>query len=250
MLLLVRFAFLEATASMFRPMPRPFTLLWVAMLFWQLGVAQAAESQCFGTVSNGRIEDSVKLPVSGPNFAAYSTLGATAGRTHIHSKVSEVIVSAYAALAVADPSVTYVYGETGWPSGGRMRPHRTHQNGLSIDFFVPVRNKAGKSVPLPTGLTNRLGYEIEFDANAKYEDYQIDFVALSEHLYQLHVAAKAKHVGIALVIFDNAFLPKLFSTPRGPYLQQNLPFMKGKPWVRHDEHYHVDFSVPCKPIPL
>ena len=24
-------------------------------------------------------------------------------------------------------------------------------------------------------------------------------------------------------------------------------FMKGKPWVRHDEHYHVDFAAPCKP---
>lgn len=46
---------------------------------------------------------------------------------------------------------------------------------------------------------------------------------------------------------DTPFLPKLFATHRGAYLQQNLAFMKGKPWVRHDEHYHVDFSVPCKP---
>ena len=30
-------------------------------------------------------------------------------------------------------------------------------------------------------------------------------------------------------------------------LKQKLPFMKGKPWVRHDEHYHGDFAVPCKP---
>lgn len=28
-------------------------------------------------------------------------------------------------------------------------------------------------------------------------------------------------------------------------LKQKLPFMKGKPWVCHDEHYHVDFAVPC-----
>jgi penicillin-insensitive murein endopeptidase len=32
-------------------------------------------------------------------------------------------------------------------------------------------------------------------------------------------------------------------------LKQNLRFMKNKPWVRHDEHYHVDFAVPCKPLP-
>jgi len=24
--------------------------------------------------------------------------------------------------------------------------------------------------------------------------------------------------------------------------------MKAKPWVRHDEHYHVDFAVPCKTL--
>jgi hypothetical protein len=140
-----------------------------------------------------------------------------------------------------------VYGETGWPSGGRFRPHRSHQNGLSVDFFVPVRDATGRSVPLPTDVTTRFGYDIEFDASAKYGQYSIDFQAIAEHLYQLDVAAKAHGVGMSLVIFDLQYLPRLFATPRGAYLQRNLPFMKGKPWVRHDEHYHVDFAVPCKP---
>ncbi len=210
-------------------------------------VAAAGESQCFGTVSKGRLDNGVQLPLSGPNFSSYSTLAATAGRTHVHSKVAQVIVAAYAALAVAEPAKTYVYGETGWPSGGRFRPHRTHQNGLSVDFFVPVLNAAGQSVPLPTELTRRLGYDIEFDANAKFGDYRIDFVALGEHLYQLQLAAKARGVGVSLVILEPPFLARLWATPRGPYLRANLPFMKGQAWVRHDEHYHVDFAVPCKP---
>jgi penicillin-insensitive murein endopeptidase len=209
--------------------------------------ALAAESQCFGTVSNGRIEGSVKLPAEGANFSAYSALAATVGRTYVHSKVAEVITAAYGAVSAASPSTVYVYGETGWSSGGRFRPHRTHQNGLSVDFFVPVRNATGASVPLPTSPLTRFGYDIEFDSSAKHGEYAIDFVAVSEHLYQLHQAAKARGVGIALVIFDVQYLPRLFATPRGAYLQQNLPFMKGKPWVRHDEHYHVDFSVPCRP---
>lgn len=207
--------------------------------------ATTAESKCYGTVSRGHIEGSVKLPASGPNFAAYSALGVAAGRTYVHSKVAQIIVAAYAAIERVDPTLRYVYGETGWPSGGRLRPHRTHQNGLSVDFFVPVRNAQGQSVALPTGITNRLGYDLEFDQNARYDQYQIDFPAMAEHLYQLHLAAKAQGVGIALVIFDTAYLPRLFATPRGAYLQQNLPFMKGRPWVRHDEHYHVDFAVAC-----
>lgn len=208
--------------------------------------SRAADSQCFGTVSKGRIENSVSLPASGLNFAAYSQLAGMLGRTHVHATVAGIVKAAYLALQVETPGVTYVYGETGWPSGGRFRPHRTHQNGLSVDFFVPVRNAAGASVPLPTPVSQRWGYDIEFNAKAQYEDYRIDFAAIAEHLYQLHVAARSRGVGIALVIFDSAYLPRLFDTPRGAYLQKNLNFMKGKPWVRHDEHYHVDFAVPCQ----
>jgi len=207
----------------------------------------AAESQCYGTVSNGRLEGGVKLPSQGPNFTSYSVLGATAGRTYVHSTVAKIVISSYAALAKETPSNRYVYGETGWSSGGRIRPHRTHQNGLSVDFFVPVRDAAGKSVPLPTSVSNKLGYDIEFDSNARYENYTIDFEATAEHLYQLQLAAKANGAGITLVIFDTEFLPKLFSTKHGAYLQKELPFMKGKPWVRHDEHYHIDFRIACKP---
>ncbi|EHR70761.1 murein endopeptidase [Burkholderiales bacterium JOSHI_001] len=209
-------------------------------------IAAAAESQCYGSVSNGRIEGSVKLPLHGANFSAYSTLAATAGRTHVHSKVAAIVEASYKALAAAHPGTRYVYGETGWPSGGRFRPHRTHQNGLSIDFFVPVKDARGQSVPLPTNLSDKLGYDVEFNQQAKYGEYTIDFDALSEHLYQLDIAAKAAGSGLALVIFDVQYLPRLFATQRGSYLKENLPFMKGKPWVRHDEHYHVDFLVPCK----
>lgn len=225
----------------------PNTLI-VAILVATSAQSFAADSQCFGTVSKGRIENSVKLPTSGPNFSAYSSLAATAGRTHVHAKVADIITASYAALQTASPSTTYVYGETGWASGGRFRPHCTHQNGLSVDFFVPVRNAEGKSVPLPTDISKRFGYDLEFNVDARHGEYAIDFPAIAEHLYQLHVAAKARGAGIALVIFDAPFLPKLFATPRGAYLKEHLNFMKGKPWVRHDEHYHVDFAVPCKPI--
>ena len=219
-----------------------------AALFFlvSVSVAIAADSQCYGTVSNGRIEGSVKLPASGTNFVSYSRLANSLGRTYVHNKVADVVVAAYGSLAKNHPTVTYVYGETGLAAGDRFRPHRTHQNGLSVDFFVPVRDASGNSVPLPTSVTKRFGYDVEFDATAKYGEYTIDFPAIAEHLYQLDVAAKARGIGIALVIFDTDYLPRLLATPRGNYLQKNLPFMKGRPWVRHDEHDHVDFAVPCK----
>lgn len=220
----------------------------VLALSLTLAPAWGAESICFGSISNGRLENGVQLPLNGINFSPYSTLAAGLRRTYVHSKVRHIVVAAFKALEQTLPGTVFIYGETGWPSGGRFRPHRTHQNGLSVDFFVPVRDKTGRSVPLPTNASDRFGYDIEFDAAGRHGDYQIDFEALAEHLYQLQIAARAQGAGIALVILDPPYLPKLFATRRGAFLQQHVPFMKSSAWVRHDEHYHVDFSVPCKPL--
>jgi penicillin-insensitive murein endopeptidase len=161
--------------------------------------------------------------------------------------VREIVVEAYRALETAAPGKRFVYGETGWKQGGRIRPHRTHQNGLSVDFMVPVLDQNRQSVPLPTSLLNRFGYDIEFDVAGRFEDLNIDFDAIAEHLYQLDRAARSKGKGLELVIFDPPYLPRLFETSRGSYLKQNLKFMQTKAWVRHDEHYHVDFAIKCKP---
>lgn len=208
----------------------------------------ADESVCFGTVSNGWLENGVKLPAEGNNFTVYSSLGSMLGRTYIHSKVAEIVLATYRTLERSTSDKVFVYGETGWSSGGRIRPHRTHKNGLSVDFMVPIVDASGNSVPLPTSILNKCGYNIDFDTKGQYENYFIDFETMAEHLYQLDFEAKAKNAGIALVIFEPLYLPKLFATKRGNYLKANINFMQGKAWIRHDEHYHVDFSVACKPL--
>ncbi len=220
----------------------------IAVSMFALSQSYAAESTCYGSVGNGRLEGGVKLPVSGNNFSAYSVAGATLGRTYVHSKVSDIVIAAYQSLENTHPKNQYVYGETGWAEGGRLKPHRTHQNGLSVDFFVPVKNAQGQSVPIPTSAPTRFGYDLEFDVNARLDEYQIDFEALGQHLYELHRAALSRKANIALVILDVRYHSKLFATTRGTYLKRNLKFMKKDAWVRHDEHYHIDFAVACKPI--
>lgn len=206
-----------------------------------------SDSVCFGTSSDGRLEGGVQIPEAGSNFAPYSSAGVLLGRTYIHSKVASTITSAYKALAESTPEKTYVYGESGWEKGGRIRPHRTHQNGTAIDFMVPVVDEDGKSVALPTLVSNKFGYAIEFNNQAKFENLTIDFEALANHLYELDRAAKANGIGISRVIFDKNFIPKLYSTRHGEFVRKFIPFMKGEPWIRHDEHYHVDFAVRCNP---
>ncbi|MRX10003.1 replication initiation protein [Pseudoduganella sp. FT25W] len=205
-------------------------------------------STCYGTVAHGRLEEGVQLPKDGVNFAAYSSLGVQLGRTYVHSAVREVVVDAYRALEQSMPKTTFVYGETGFAEGGQMRPHKTHQAGLSVDLMVPVLNAAGASVPLPGNAANKFGYGIEFDNAGKFKDLRIDYEAMAEHLYQLSRAAESHKLGITRVIFDPLLTPQLFSTNRGAYLNQHLHFMKERSWIRHDEHYHVDFATPCRPL--
>lgn len=32
------------------------------------------------------------------------------------------------------------------------------------------------------------------------------------------------------------------------FIKENISFLHGQLWMRHDEHYHVDLSVLCKPF--
>ncbi len=208
--------------------------------------ALANESICYGTTSNGRLEGGVKLPSRGKNFVSYSNTAEILGRTYVHSKVKEIIQDSYKRLETETPAKVYKYAETGFQQGGQFKPHKTHRNGLSVDFMVPVVNEKGKSVHLPTHFFNKLGYSIEFDAVGKYEEFKIDYEALAAHIVSLHSVAKDNGVGLWRVIFDPKLQPYLMQTKHGEYLKKHIQFSKKRSWVRHDEHYHVDFDVPCK----
>src|SRR5689334_3176907 len=105
-------------------------------------IAPKAEqpSVCYGDSVTGRLERGVRLSYSGENYRAYSMLGFAAGRTYVHSTVRDIMRDAYAELAKSRPDLRFLYGESGWATGGRFQPHRGHSNGTAVDFFVPVRS--------------------------------------------------------------------------------------------------------------
>ena len=220
--------------------------LAAALLAALPALAEPEPSVCHGTTSKGSLENGWRLPRSGPNFSAYSSLAITLGRTYVHSTVHAIVVDAYAALEASAPGTVFVYGETGFAEGGQFKPHKTHRNGLSVDFMVPVRNRDGESVPLPTHAFNRWGYDLDFDANGVRDDLTIDWEAISEHVHQLDVAARRHGVEIWRVIFAPDLQPFLHETRRWPALRKNVRFSEKQSWVRHDDHYHVDFRVPCR----
>lgn len=131
-------------------MGRGFLAIWAALAYFLFPHTVWGDSVCYGTTSKGSLERGVKLPSSGPNFESYSSLGEMLGRTYVHSAVKEIIVDAYKRLETMAPGKVYKFGEIGFASGGPFKPHKSHQNGLSVDFMTPVINGNGKSVTLPT----------------------------------------------------------------------------------------------------
>ncbi len=207
----------------------------------------SAPSESRGTPERGAIVNSRRLPTKGPNFVAYSYVGALLGRNSVHSAVRATILDAYRALSASAPDVQWVYGETGWPSGGPFPPHRSHQNGLSVDFFVPVRNDVGRSERVAAWPWTEFGYALNFDTSGKgtgaARGQHIDFPALAAHLSALAAAAPRHGLAIDLVIFAPELQRQLFALPEGAALRSRLRFMPRPAWVRHDEHYHVNFRV-------
>lgn len=204
------------------------------------------ESTCFGTVRNGRVENAVSLPREGPNFVRMAQGPISAGRVFVHSLVHDILLDAYQGLAEERPRIRWVYGETGLERGGPIPPHQTHQNGLSVDLFVPVVDHAGNSVPFPNRADNAFGYGIDFDASGRNETHMIDFAALGDLLYHLQVAARNRGSSLALVVFQKELRQSLFQTARGAWLRENIPFPAWDDRVRHDDHIHVDFVAHCR----
>lgn len=229
------------------PGMRPSTLAALAFTF-AASAAADDQSVCFGTVARGALEGGCELPADGANFTSYSALGRVLGRTFVHCLVRDIVVVAYRDLEASHGELRFVYGETGWKAGGEFKPHRTHQNGLSVDFFVPVRNERDKSVPLPTNILNKWGYDVEFSNEGRTDEYTIDFEALALHLAALNRAAKASGARLEKVILAPELQPRLKSAKAWREIATEIPLSPRPSWIRHDEHYHVDFAVPCQPL--
>jgi penicillin-insensitive murein DD-endopeptidase len=218
---------------------------FAAIVAW-VGVDGKQPSVCRGTAAAGSLDGGRRLPNAGENYRAYSVTGVLLGRTFVHSAVRDAMRDAYAALHKDQPELRFVYAEGGWPWGGRFDPHKTHRNGTAVDFLVPVRTPDGKVAELSTTVFNQFGYGVDFDKSGRSGPYKIDFQAMALHLLALDRAARVHGIGIQRVIFDVDLQPLLLATGPGARLRDRISFNKTQSWVRHDEHYHVDFNVPCR----
>lgn len=202
----------------------------------------AAPSRSIGTPARGELRNGRRLPTVGANFTTSSWLATAIGRNSVHQQVRSAVLEAYAALAPTHPERRWMYAEAGWPSGGRFWPHHTHQNGIAIDFVVPVKTRDGGAAELNSWAGNLWTYAIEFDRDGCSGSVCIDFDAMVAHLRALLAAAKFNGLRVRRVIFDPGYHRALLSRPQARLLSAELPLLPTRAWVRHDEHYHVEFQ--------
>jgi penicillin-insensitive murein endopeptidase len=135
--------------------------------------------------------------------------------------------------------------------GGEIYPHRTHQNGLSVDFMSPLEKDGNPYYNLDTlGGTH---YLLEFDDQGRYSADQtinIDFEVMAKHIWFLEQEARKNGLKISKIIIKKELKDDLFATEYGKklknssiYFTQNLtPLINSL----HDDHYHIDFEILSK----
>jgi len=201
------------------------------------------QSESVGTPEEGSLVNGKRLPTKGANFLPYSYLGKLLGRKSVHDKVRSVMIETFEIMEQKYPDKIFVYGETSWPNGGSFEPHKTHQNGLSVDMMVPILGNNNQSKPLPTSIFNKFGYNVEFDHEGKTANYRIDYDAMAAYIYHLNATSPNHGLKIRRIIFDPNLQVYLLKTKEGKFIKDNLKFNKKRSWVRHDEHFHIDFEI-------
>jgi penicillin-insensitive murein endopeptidase len=201
-------------------------------------------SQSIGSTSNGRLTHGHPMPLSGSGFVTYSYLGASLGRQYVHGAVRDLLREAFAGCAAARPDRRFVLGETGWPAGGRFQPHRSHENGLSVDVFMPLRDGEGKPAEVATWPWDLFGYRLELDAQGRRGDLRVDFDDLAVLLAEIDARAPAFGLRVEQIIVAPEYVPLVLASPAARRLGKLAGrFLRRPAWWRHDEHVHVDFAL-------
>lgn len=213
-------------------------LLFVAVIAIALFYSASVTA---GSVScKGKPVKTIAMPVSGSNFSSYCRPCITALRTFARKPVIDTLVAAYERLQKSHPKVHFLYGEMGFPNGGRFRPHRTHRHGISVDLMVPLKD--GKV--MNTHLLNRYGYDVEFNKHGNGKQGEIDFEALATLMVAIETEAKRRGGKILRTYFAPDLQSELKAASPASLKGFNLNIRQA--WVRHDDHIHIDFDFPCK----
>jgi len=96
-------------------------------------------STSLGTVSKGSLINGKLMPFEGDNFYYFDTASYLNHRAYVNHDLKNTLLDGYSELDSIYPGRAFVLMECSNKKGGKLFPHRTHQNGLSVDFMMPRR---------------------------------------------------------------------------------------------------------------
>ena len=216
--------------------------------YYYINNLDSLSSISYGSPGNGKLEHARILPPKGKNFFYFDSASYLNDRAFTHVDVRDIILNTYQSLATIYPDRTFGLMEASNKTGGKLDPHRTHQNGMSIDFMFP-KLKNGK----PYQDLDTLGfmhYLLDFDENGHYKkdkSVRIDFETTAHHIYLLHLEAEKLNYELEKVLIYTEYKDELFNTVYGKKLKRLgiyfAQYLSPKINKLHDDHFHVDFKA-------
>ena len=205
------------------------------------------ESVSKGSVGGGSLINGKLFPFKGKNFMYFDERSYLEGRGFLHSEVRDIVLDTYDSLSSVLPHRYFMIMECSRKNGGRMLPHRTHQNGLSIDFMMPLKKDNKPYYGLDT--LGALHYALTFDDAGKYvndDQVEIDFDIVSRQIVLLNYFAKKNGYRINKVIIKIELKDELYQSAFGDEIKKSgIYVVQGlTPIVNHmhDDHFHIDFE--------
>ncbi len=205
-------------------------------------------SKSNGTVSNGGLVNGRRFPFRGENYRYFSRMSyAFFNRAWVHSKVLDISLEAYRTMHGEKPNRDFLIMECSHKKGGKMWPHRTHQNGTSIDFGTPLlRNGKPYYLHHYFGIWHYAMFFNNRGISKINKNVSIDFETMGAHILALENAARKRGMYIKKVIFKIDLKDDFFQSINGKKVKKKgIYFARSLPKAidnLHDEHYHIDFG--------
>jgi penicillin-insensitive murein endopeptidase len=217
------------------------------MAYMDAHVANEKESISKGTPGNGSLINGKLLPYYGKNYTYFDKQSYLAGRAFLNGHLLDGVLATYDTLFALYPYRKFAIMECANEHGGKLYPHRTHQNGLSIDFMMPLLKNGAPYYGADTLGTSH--YLMQFDDDGKYlkdPSISIDFNMAAHQIILFHAMAKEYGMGVEKVIIKIELKDELFASEFGKQLKaSNIYVVKALTSLvnsLHDDHFHLDFE--------
>lgn len=207
----------------------------------------SVETKSIGSVSNGSLVNGTIIPFSGSNYSYFDTTSYLGGRAFTHQTVAKIILNTFAKIEADGVTRKFKVMEFSNEHGGKMYPHRTHQNGFSVDLMMPLKKNNKPYYELDN--LGAMHYLLEFNTQGQYvkdTTISIDFEMVAREIMTMDRLAKKNGFRIQKVIFNTFLWDELTSTSWGQILINEGPYFTRKLEKVindiHDDHFHIDFQ--------